>query len=59
MYSEIELKYLYTVLTQMVSKENTEEFSENEGVAVLEKHKAKTMRTLEMLMNQMNLMYYW
>jgi len=59
MYSEIELKYLSTVLTQMLTGSNTEEFSENEGVAVLEKHRAKTMKTLEMLMNQMNLMYYW
>ena len=48
-----------TVLTQMHSTSNTDEFSENEGVAVLNKHKAKTMHTLEMLMNQMNMMYYW
>lgn len=60
-YSEIELKYLYSSLTNMVKEDdpNFEEFNQNEGEAIINRHWAKTVNTLEHLMNLMNMMYYF
>ena len=43
----------------MKTQNNEEEFDDTEGVAILKKHFEKTMHTLEVLMNQMNMMFYW
>ena len=43
----------------MKTQNNQEEFDESEGVTILNKHFEKTMHTLEVLMNQMNMMFYW
>jgi hypothetical protein len=58
-YSEIELQYLCSSLAAMVNAPNYEEFNENEGITIIEKHWSKTVHTLEVLMNQMNMMYYF
>jgi len=58
-YSEIELKYLCSSLAAMVNAPNYEEFNQDEGLAIIEKHWSKTVHTLEVLMNQMNMMYYF
>ena len=58
-YSEIELKYLCSSLEHMVNAPNYEEFNETEGQTIIEKHWSKTVHTLEVLMNQMNMMYYF
>ena len=50
-YSEIEIQYLLSSLTKMVSAEKYEEFNEVEGVAIIEKHWVKTVDTLRTLMN--------
>ena len=38
---------------------NYNEFDQNEGLAIINKHWMKTMATLEYLMNLMNMMYYF
>jgi hypothetical protein len=43
----------------MNNANNEEDFAETEGVTILNKHFEKTMHTLEVLMNQMNMMFYW
>ena len=43
----------------MTNLENTTEFQEKEGISILDKHFGKVMHTLEILMNQMNMMFYW
>lgn len=43
----------------MVNAPNYQEFNENEGITIIEKHWSKTVHTLEVLMNQMNMMYYF
>jgi hypothetical protein len=58
-YSEIEIKYLISSLTKMASDDKYEEFSKNEGIAIIEKHWEKTVTTLQALMNQMNMMYFY
>ena len=58
-YSEIEIQYLLSSLTKMVSDDKYEEFNQNEGVAIIEKHWMKTVETLKKLMNHMNMMYFF
>jgi hypothetical protein len=58
-YSEIEIQYLLSSLTKMVSDDKYEEFSQVEGVAIIQKHWVKTVDTLKKLMNQMNMMYFY
>ena len=58
-YSEIELKYLCSSLEHMVNQPNYEEFNQTEGQAIIQKHWTKTVHTLEILMNQMNMMYFF
>ena len=58
-YSEVELKYLSSSLSNMHNDNNNEEFDENEGHAIIIKHWAKTIQTLQTLMCQMNMMYYF
>ena len=43
----------------MVNKENNKEFNETEGKTILDDNFKKTMKTLEIVMNQMNMMYYY
>ena len=59
LYSDQELKLLTTSLKAMLNGNNDEEFIEKEGQVILKKHTSKTLHTLEVLMNQMNMMYYW
>ena len=35
------------------------EITEHEGKPIVKKYFSKTMHTLEVLMNQLNMMYYW
>lgn len=58
-YGEQEIKYLKTSLQKMLSSENCGEFEGLEGRQILERHFYKTMHTLEVLLNQMNMMFYW
>jgi hypothetical protein len=60
-YSEIEIKYLSSTLQTMMTKEekNQEEFDKEEGPAIINKHWDKTILTLQRLMLQMNLTYYF
>lgn len=43
----------------MTSEENGKEFADEEGITIIAKHQEKTLHTLEVLMNQLNMMYYW
>ena len=43
LYSEIELKYLITTLSGMINKENDNDFNQNEGKAIIDKHWEKTV----------------
>jgi hypothetical protein len=43
----------------MINEQNNEEFNKNEGKAIILKHWSKTIDTLEHLMTQMNMMYYF
>lgn len=43
----------------MVNQPNYEEFNQTEGQAIIQKHWGKTVHTLEILMNQMNMMYFF
>ena len=58
-YSEIELKYLISSLSNMANENNNEEFNLNEGYAIIAKHWSKTVDTLQNLMCSMNMMYYF
>ena len=42
-----------------MSEPKYEEFNENEGHAIVLKHWAKTVNTLQKLMNTMNMMYFF
>ena len=50
---------MQSTISGMVTKANTKEFTQTEGPELADHHFEKTMRTLEILMNQMNLMYYF
>ena len=41
------------------SEKQKAEFNESEGPAIIDKHWTKTLFTLQKLMNQMNMMYYY
>jgi hypothetical protein len=43
----------------MVTDDKYDEFNENEGVAIINKHWEKTVDTLKKLMNTMNMMYFF
>ena len=58
-YSEIEIRYLSSALSNMVNTANNEDFGNNEGKIIINKHKDKTLHTLEILMTQLNMMFYW
>ena len=58
-YSELELKYLSSSLGNMANENNNEEFNLNEGYAIIVKHWSKTIETLQTLMCNMNMMYYF
>jgi len=45
-YSEVELKYLYSSLSSMITTHNDDEFNESEGKAILAKHEQKLFHTL-------------
>jgi hypothetical protein len=49
-YSEIEIRYLSSALSSMVNKANNEDFGNNEGKVIINKHKDKTLHTLQILM---------
>ena len=61
-YSEIELKYNVSYINKHISNMNAAELKDkyqDEQKMIAEKYYEKTMHTLEVLMNQMNMMYYW
>lgn len=59
-YSEIELKYLFCTVQSMTSKtDQQEEFQENEGALIVNKHSEKIFTTLEVLLNHLNMQYFW
>lgn len=58
-YSEIELRYLFSSLQGMLKLENSEDFENSDGVKIATKHSAKTLRTLETLLSQLNMGFYW
>ena len=61
-YSEIELKYNQSVISKFINGMNATELKEKyegEQKTISEKYYNKTMHTLEVLMNQLNMMYYW
>lgn len=58
--SENELQYNLAYIVKLKSFENSlEEFSANEAQKIIEENFSKTMETMEVLMNQMNMMYHW
>jgi hypothetical protein len=61
-YSEIELKYNISYINKCISNMNAAELKEkyeDEQKMIAEKYYNKTMHTLEVLMNQLNMMYFW
>lgn len=58
-YSEMELKYNITYLNKIINRENAEEMHKDQNKDLNEKYLEKTMMTLSVLFNQMNMMYYW
>merc|ERR1712178_461305 len=59
-YSEIEVKYLWCTLSKMFEHTNhKEEFKKFEGDFIIAKHCDKTFVTLEVLMTQLNMDYFW
>ena len=61
-YSEIELKYNISYINKFIQNMNAAELKEkyqDEQKMIAEKYYYKTMHTLEVLMNQLNMMYYW
>ena len=47
------------MMSEMVNQQNSEEFNRIEGKQILDEHFQKIMITVEILMNQLNMMYYW
>ena len=58
-YSEMELRYLKTSLRHMTNDISHKEFNNEEGRDIITKHWQKAMDTLEKLMSQMNMMYFY
>ena len=55
-YSEVELQYYISYLNQIDN--NEKELQPEDVKVILDKYYKKTMHTLEVLMNQMNMQYY-
>ena len=58
-YSEVELKYLLSALEHMQAHISADDFIKREGVAIVNKHANKTFYTLEILMTQVNMIYFF
>jgi hypothetical protein len=58
-YSELDLQYHMSFLKKFISEHIEDEDCSAEKEEMVEKYYKKTMRTLEILMNQLNMMYYW
>jgi hypothetical protein len=58
-FSHVELKYLQSSLHSMITKTNEQEFNETEGKEIIHVNFKKTMKTLEVLMNQVNMQCYF
>ena len=43
----------------MLNDNNNDEFEKREGKQIIMKHSDKTLHTLKVLMEQLNMMYYW
>ena len=55
----MELKTALTFITNFVDEQNEEALNDDkEGKQIIEKYYKKTMRTVEVLMNQLNMMYF-
>ena len=55
-YSEIELQYNISYLNKV--NNNDAQLQQEESKVILDRHYKKTMHTVEVLMNQLNMMYY-
>lgn len=58
-YSEIELRYNISYINKLRNIENIKELNKTDTLQIIEEFKEKTFYTLEILMNQCNMMYYW
>jgi hypothetical protein len=58
-YSDLEIKYHISYLNKFVNNENRDEIDQHDALPILDRYLEKTMHTLEVLMNQLNMMYYW
>lgn len=58
-YSEIELQYNISYINKLITGANKEQIQLETATEINEKYLAKTMQTLQVLMNQMNMMYFW
>lgn len=64
-YSEIELQYNLSYINKVVEglhgygDDEEKQLNKEEINNVIDKFFEKTMHTLEILMNQLNMMYYW
>ena len=58
-YSDLELQYNISYLSKILTDDNVAEITQCEGLPFVKKYFNKTMHTLEVLMNQLNMMYYW
>lgn len=64
-YSEIELQYNLSYINKVVEglhgngDDDEKKANKTEISGVIDKYFEKTMHTLEILMNQLNMMYYW
>lgn len=58
-YSEIELQYNLSYINKLINNENVDELTKNEMCDTIKEYTVKTMHTLEVLMNQCNMMYYF
>jgi len=59
MYSEFEVKYILSTLMKLKTDVNKEDYEFREGKFVITKHQDKMFHTLEVLMNQLNMMFFW
>ena len=58
-YSDVECKQLYSLFKSMRGNEANKEDIANEQANLIKEHQQKTFHTIEVLMNQLNMQFYW
>lgn len=58
-YSDVQCKQIYSLFKSMRGNEDTAEALEEERRKLVKEHQTKTFRTIEVLMNQLNMQFYW